>query len=69
MRRSRSGAQWKTSPHRGSKKETIRLHAANILIRQKKFDHARVLLGSVTDERLQAQKQKLLDQLPTNAEK
>jgi tetratricopeptide (TPR) repeat protein len=53
----------------GLEKETIRLHAANILIRQKKFDHARVLLGSVTDERLQAQKQKLLDQLPTNAEK
>jgi tetratricopeptide (TPR) repeat protein len=53
----------------GLEKETLRLHAANILIKQKKFDHARVLLGTVTDERLKAQRQKLLDQLPANVEK
>ena len=53
----------------GLEKETIRLHAANILIKQKKFDHARLLLGTVADERLKAQKQKLLDQLPANVEK
>jgi tetratricopeptide (TPR) repeat protein len=53
----------------GLEKETLRLHAANILIKQKKFDHARVLLGTVADERLKAQKQKLLDQLPANVEK
>ena len=33
----------------GLEKETIRLQAANILIKQKKFDHARLLLGTVTD--------------------
>jgi tetratricopeptide (TPR) repeat protein len=53
----------------GLEKETLRLHAANISIKQKKFDHVRVLLNTVTDERLKAQKQKLLDQLPANAEK
>jgi tetratricopeptide (TPR) repeat protein len=53
----------------GVEMETIRLHVANILIRQKKFDHARLLLGTVTAEQLNAQKQKLLDQLPANPEK
>jgi tetratricopeptide (TPR) repeat protein len=53
----------------GLEKETIRLQAANILIRQKKFDHARLLLAMITTESLHAQKQKLLDQLPANAEK
>jgi tetratricopeptide (TPR) repeat protein len=53
----------------GLEMETIRLHAANILIKQKKFDHARMLLGTVTAEPLNAQKQKLLDQLPANPEK
>ncbi len=53
----------------GLEKETIRLQAANVLIKQKKFDRARTLLGTVEDERLKVQKQKLLDQLPANAEK
>jgi len=53
----------------GVEMETIRLHAANILIKQKKFDHARLLLATVTAEPLNAQKQKLLDQLPANPEK
>jgi tetratricopeptide (TPR) repeat protein len=53
----------------GLEKETIRLQAANILIKQKKFDHARLLLVMITTESLSTQKQKLLDQLPANAEK
>jgi len=53
----------------GLEKETIRLQAANILIQQKKFDHARLLLATVVDEKLNVQKQKLLDQLPANVEK
>jgi tetratricopeptide (TPR) repeat protein len=53
----------------GLEKETIRLQAANILIKQKKFDHARMLLGTVTAEKLQEQKQKLLDQLAAKPEK
>lgn len=53
----------------GVEKETIRLHAANILIKQQKFDHARLLLAKVTAEPLQGQKQKLLDQLAANPEK
>ena len=53
----------------GLEKETLRLHAANILIKQKKFDQARLLLATVTAEPLTGQKQKLLDQLPANPEK
>jgi tetratricopeptide (TPR) repeat protein len=53
----------------GIEKETIRLHAANILIKQQKFDHARLLLATVTAEPLKEQKQKLLDQLAANPEK
>ncbi len=53
----------------GLEKETIRLQAANILIKQKKFDYARLLLGTVTNEKLKEQKQKLLDQLPAKPEK
>jgi len=48
----------------GLEKETIRLQAANILIKQKKFDHARILLSTVADEKLQAKKQELVAQLP-----
>ena len=53
----------------GLEKETIRLHAANILIKQRRFDHARLLLLTVTAGPLQVQKQKLLDQLAANPEK
>lgn len=45
-------------------RETMRLHAANILIKQGKFDHARLALTLVTEPELQAQKQKLIAQLP-----
>jgi tetratricopeptide (TPR) repeat protein len=47
----------------GAQKETIRLHATNILIKQGKFEHARLLLATITSENLTTQKQKLLDQL------
>ena len=53
----------------GLEKETIRLQAANILLKQQKYDHARLLLATVTAEPLKAQKQKLLDQLAANPEK
>jgi tetratricopeptide (TPR) repeat protein len=53
----------------GLEKETIRLQAANILIKQQKYDHARLLLATVTAEPLKVQKQKLLDQLAANPEK
>jgi hypothetical protein len=50
-------------------RQTMRLHAANILIKQQKFDAAQVLLGTVTEQVLQEQKQKLVAQLPAKAEK
>ncbi|HNC22644.1 MAG TPA: hypothetical protein PLU52_00450 [Opitutaceae bacterium] len=50
-------------------RQTMRLHAANVLIKQGKADHARVLLGTITVPELLAQKQKLVAQLPANAEK
>ncbi len=53
----------------GLEKETLRLHTVNILIKEKKFDRARLLLATVTAEPLKVQKQKLLDQLPANTEK
>jgi tetratricopeptide (TPR) repeat protein len=48
---------------------TMRLQAANVLIRQAKFDHARLLLSMVTEPGLEGQKQKLVAQLPENAKK
>jgi tetratricopeptide (TPR) repeat protein len=53
----------------GLEKETIRLQAANVLIKQRKFDHARLLLNTVTAIQLVKQKQKLLDELTANADK
>ena len=47
----------------------MRLHAANILIRQGKTDHARLALAMVTEPELQAQKQKLVAQLPAPGDK
>ena len=47
----------------------MRLQAANVLLKQGKPDHARLLLNTVTEVSLQAQKQKLVAQLPANAEK
>ncbi len=48
----------------GLEKDTVRLQAANILIKQKRFGYARFLLNSVTAPQLKEQKQKLLDELP-----
>jgi tetratricopeptide (TPR) repeat protein len=48
----------------GVEKQTIRLHEAHVLIKQEKFDEARRLLETVTEEPLQAQKKKLVEQLP-----
>jgi len=53
----------------GLEKETIRLHAARVLILQGKKEHARMLLSAVTSEPLLEQKQKLLDQLAAKPEK
>lgn len=50
-------------------RETIRLHAANVLIKQGKFDHARIALSAVSEPALLAQKQKLVAQLPPIADK
>ena len=50
-------------------RETMRLHAANILIKQGRTDHARLVLTMVTEPELQAQKQKLVAQLPARDDK
>lgn len=44
-------------------KDTMRLHQANVLIHQKKFTEARVVLATVTAQALQTQKQKLVAQM------
>ncbi len=44
----------------GIAQETIRLQKANIYIKQKKFDQARLVLASVTEEKLSRQKEKLI---------
>ena len=53
----------------GLEQETVRLHAANILIKQGKFDHARALLDTVTAVPLAKQKEKLVAQLPETEKK
>jgi tetratricopeptide (TPR) repeat protein len=47
----------------GLEQQTIRLHAANVLIRLGRPDHARALLITVIEPVLQKQKQTLLDEL------
>ena len=52
----------------GIEQQTIRLHAANVLFKLSRPDHARALLITVTDPVLQKQKQTLLDaQAPAGA--
>ncbi len=46
-------------------KQTIRLHEANVLLKQDKAAEARALLATVDEPVLQNQKQKLTSQLPT----
>ena len=50
-------------------RQTMRLHAANILLKLGKRDHARALLATVDEPALQAQKQKLVAQLAETPEK
>ena len=44
-------------------RQTMRLHAANVLIKQGKIDHAKTLIATVDEPSLQGQKQKLVAQL------
>ena len=44
-------------------RQTMRLQAANILIKQRKFEHAQALLATVTVEPLQKERQKLVAEL------
>jgi tetratricopeptide (TPR) repeat protein len=50
-------------------RQTMRLHAANVLLKQGRPDSARGLLDTVTEPALAEQKQKLVAQLPAKAEK
>jgi tetratricopeptide (TPR) repeat protein len=50
-------------------RETMRLQAANVLIKAGRFDHARMLLATVGEPALEGQKEKLVAQLPENAKK
>ena len=49
--------------------QAVRLHEANVLIQQKKFIEAQLLMTSVTEEKLGPQKQKLVAQLPADVKK
>lgn len=53
----------------GVEKDTIRLHAANVLLKQGRADRAQALLALVHDPVLQKQKQTLLDQMAPKPEK
>ena len=59
-------AQWQGLEARGQsdlERQTMRLHEANVLVYMGKEAQARVLLDSVKDPKLDAQKQKLVDRL------
>jgi tetratricopeptide (TPR) repeat protein len=65
-------ARWTTLEKRaqpGIEQQTIRLHAANVLIKLGRPDHARILLATVTEQPLLKQKQTLLDELAKNPAK
>ncbi len=53
----------------GIEQQTMRLHAANVLIKLGRNDHARALLVTVTEQPLLKQKQTLLDELAAKGEK
>jgi len=44
-------------------RQTMRLHAANVLLKQGRIDHARALMQTVDEAKLQSQKEKLVAQL------
>jgi len=50
-------------------RQTMRLHAANVLVKQGEFARARLLLDTVTEPALSAQRQKVVAELPAKAEK
>ena len=50
-------------------RQTMRLHAANILIKQGKLDYATTLLNTITETGLQEQRQKLVAQIAEKAKK
>jgi tetratricopeptide (TPR) repeat protein len=50
-------------------RQTMRLHAANICLKLGKRDHAKALLATVDDPKLQGQKQRLLPLLASPAKK
>lgn len=50
-------------------RQTMRLHAANVLLKMGRREHARSLLGTVDDPALQKQKQKLVAQLAETPKK
>jgi tetratricopeptide (TPR) repeat protein len=50
-------------------RQTMRLHAANICIKMGKRDHARALIETVNEPKLQGQKEKLVAQLAGTAKK
>ena len=50
-------------------RQTMRLHAANILLKTGQRDHARALLDTIDEPALQGQKQKLVAQLAETAKK
>jgi len=65
-------ARWTALEERakpGIEQQTIRLHAANVLIKLGRIDHATALLASVTEQPLLKQKQTLLDELAKTAAK
>jgi hypothetical protein len=50
-------------------RQTMRLHAANILMKSGRPEHASALLATIDDPALQEQKQKLVAQLAETAKK
>ena len=50
-------------------RETMRLHAVNVLIKDGRFDHASLLVGTITSPELEKQKQKLISDLNTKLKK
>lgn len=62
-----SALETKAKP--GLEQQTIRLHAANVLLKLGRRDHARALLITVTEAPLQKQKQTLLDEYAAKSDK
>lgn len=50
-------------------RQTMRLHAANVCLKMGKTDHAKALLATVNEPKLEGQKQKLVAQLSGTAKK